>query len=49
VLAGLPTTRPRVRVFVAGPGWADVCLPSRVRRLESLTDAVDAVVPATAG
>jgi MerR family transcriptional regulator, light-induced transcriptional regulator len=49
VLAALPTTRPRVRAFVAGPGWADVSLPPRVRRLESLTDAVDAVVPATAG
>ena len=49
VLAGLPTTRPRVRTFVAGPGWAEVDLPPRVRRLASLPDAVDAVVTATAG
>jgi hypothetical protein len=49
VLAALPTTRPKVRAFVAGPGWTDVCLPPRVRRLDSLNDAVDAVVTATAG
>ena len=49
VPAGLPATRPRVRAFVAGPGWAQVDLPPRVRRLETLADAVDAVVTATAG
>jgi MerR family transcriptional regulator, light-induced transcriptional regulator len=49
VLAALPTTRPRVRAFVAGPGWAEIVLPKQVRRLESLTDAVDAMVAAAQG
>jgi hypothetical protein len=48
VLQALPTTRPRVRVFVAGRGWEQVTLPPRVRWLESLGDAVDAVVAASA-
>jgi DNA-binding transcriptional MerR regulator len=49
VLNALPTTRPRVRAFVAGPGWAEVALPKQVQLLDSLTDAVEAVVAAAAG
>lgn len=47
VLNALPVTRPRVRTFVAGPGWEQVALPPRVRCLGSLVDAVDAVVAAS--
>lgn len=49
VLRALPTTRPRVRAFVAGPGWGEIALPKHVQRLESLTDAVDVVVAAATG
>ncbi len=49
VLDALPTTRPRVRAFVAGPGWADVALPKQVQYLESLMGAVAAVVAAAVG
>ncbi len=48
VLDALPATRPRVRTFVAGPGWEQVTLPPQVRCLGSLVDAVDAVVAASA-
>ncbi len=43
VLRALPRTRPRVRVFVAGPGWAGVELPARAVRLASLSEATDVV------
>jgi MerR family transcriptional regulator, light-induced transcriptional regulator len=46
VLAALPNTRPRFRTFVAGPGWADVALPARVARLDSLRAAVRALADA---
>jgi transposase-like protein len=39
MIRGLPVTRPRVRSFVAGPGWTNVELPARVTHLESLIDA----------
>lgn len=43
VLRSLPRTRPRVRTFVAGPGWVDVELPPRAVALDSLAGAVAAV------
>jgi MerR family transcriptional regulator, light-induced transcriptional regulator len=43
VPGSLPRTRPRVRSFVAGPGWADVELSPRLVRLTSLTGALDAL------
>ena len=43
VLRSLPRTRPGYRGFVAGPGWADVDLPSQFGRLESLEEATDAL------
>jgi MerR family transcriptional regulator, light-induced transcriptional regulator len=48
VLRALPRTRPRVRVFVAGPGWAGVGLPAGAARLSSLGEATE-VVGAAAG
>jgi transposase-like protein len=42
-LASLPRTRPRFRVAVAGPGWVDHELPSRVDRLDSLVTARQAI------
>ena len=47
VLRSLPRTRPGYLGFVAGPGWAEVELPSQVRRLESLEEATDALSAAT--
>lgn len=44
LLEALPVTRPRVRTFVAGPGWDEVTLPPRVERLESLVGAVETLV-----
>ncbi len=46
VVEGLPRTRPRVRTYVAGPGWSGVELPGTVGRLETLTGAVDTVTSA---
>jgi hypothetical protein len=40
VVRALPRTRPAVRPFVAGPGWTEVQLPTRVGRLGSLAEAV---------
>jgi hypothetical protein len=43
----LPTTRPPVEVFTAGPGWDKARLPSRVvRQLDSLADGLDALLQA---
>lgn len=39
VLRVLPRTRPRFRMFVAGPGWAGVELPPRMVLLGSLAEA----------
>lgn len=39
LLDGLPRTRPRFRTYAAGPGWADVVVPSHVVRLDSLAEA----------
>jgi hypothetical protein len=46
MIRGLPVTRPRVRSFVAGPGWTNVELPARVTHLESLIDATDQLAQA---
>jgi hypothetical protein len=43
VVESLPTTRPRFRTFVAGPGWAGVALPHGVVLLPSLADAGDEI------
>ncbi len=39
-LTAMPRTRPRYRVFAAGPGWDGAELPRRTGRLESLRAAV---------
>jgi hypothetical protein len=39
LLTSLPRTRPGFRVFVAGPGWADITLAPPVQRLSSLREA----------
>lgn len=39
VLRSLPRTRPRYRLFVAGPGWVEATLPPRTVRLDSLAEA----------
>jgi hypothetical protein len=46
LLDALPETRPRSRMFIAGPGWPEVGLPARVQPLTSLVEAVDALVTA---
>ena len=43
VVASLPTTRPRFRTFVAGPGWAEVALSPGVVLLPSLAHAEDQI------
>ncbi|MBL8924687.1 MAG: MerR family transcriptional regulator [Pseudonocardia sp.] len=43
VVAGLPVTRPRYRIFVAGPGWDGAALPAGVGTLRSLVDAGDRI------
>ena len=45
-LRSLPRTRPLFRVVVAGPGWADQDLPSRVVRVDSLVGARAAICAA---
>jgi len=47
VLRLLPRTRPRFRMFVAGPGWDGVDLPMRTVRLESLAGATEAISAAS--
>ncbi len=39
VLRSLPRTRPRYRLFVAGPGWTEAALPPRTVLLDSLAEA----------
>ncbi len=48
VVRALPRTRPAARMFVAGPGWAEVELPARVVRLGSLADATRVISDAAA-
>jgi methanogenic corrinoid protein MtbC1 len=43
LLASLPRTRPAFRIFVGGPGWADVTVGPRIVRLSSLQEATDAI------
>jgi DNA-binding transcriptional MerR regulator len=40
MLSTMPRTRPRYRMFAAGPGWAGAALPQRTGRLNSLRAAV---------
>jgi MerR family transcriptional regulator, light-induced transcriptional regulator len=40
MLRAMPRTRPRYRMFAAGPGWVDAALPERTGRLTSLRAAV---------
>jgi methanogenic corrinoid protein MtbC1 len=44
VLDLLPRQRPAPRIVVGGPGWADRTLPSHIRTVGTLHDAIDAVV-----
>ena len=43
LLTSLPRTRPAFRIFIGGPGWADVTVGPRVVRLSSLQEATDAI------
>jgi DNA-binding transcriptional MerR regulator len=43
LLTSLPRTRPSFRIFIGGPGWADVTVGPRVVRLSSLQEATDAI------
>ena len=43
LLTSLPRTRPGFRIFIGGPGWADVAVGPRVVRLSSLQEATDAI------
>ena len=43
LLASLPRTRPGFRIFIGGPGWADVTVGPRIVRLSSLQEATDAI------
>jgi len=43
LLTSLPRTRPAFRIFIGGPGWADVAVGPRVVRLSSLQEATDAI------
>ncbi len=43
LLKSLPRTRPGYRIFVAGPGWADIELRPRITRLNSLEEATDVI------
>jgi len=43
LLTSLPRTRPAFRIFIGGPGWADVIVGPRVVRLSSLQEATDAI------
>ncbi|GDY29284.1 MerR family transcriptional regulator [Gandjariella thermophila] len=49
VLGALPRTRQRVRLFVGGPGWGAVDLPSRVEALDELARAADRIERAVLG
>lgn len=46
LLGGLPQIRPRVRVFVGGPGWAEVRLPVAAELLDTLAVATDRIAAA---
>ncbi len=48
VVAGLPRIRPRVRVFVGGPGWSGISLPVSVELVDTLATATDRIA-ATVG
>src|SRR3954469_3399740 len=43
LLASLPRTRPGFRIFIGGPGWADVTVEATIVRLSSLQEATDAI------
>lgn len=46
LLRSLPRTRPRFRVYVAGPGWVGREVPPRIGRLDSLAGAGHELVAA---
>lgn len=48
VLRAVPALRPRVRTYVAGPGWAGRRLPTRVPVLETLAGACTEIAAAVA-
>ncbi len=43
LLKSLPRTRPGFRIFIAGPGWADVTPGPQIVRLSSLHEATDVI------
>jgi hypothetical protein len=43
LLKALPRTRPGVRIFIGGPGWAGVPTGPRIVWLSSLQEATDAI------
>jgi MerR family transcriptional regulator, light-induced transcriptional regulator len=43
LLESLPRTRPGYRIFIGGPGWADVTTEPRIVRLSSLQEATDVI------
>ncbi len=43
LLKSLPRTRPGFRIFIAGPGWADVTPGPKIVRLSSLQEATDVI------
>ncbi len=43
LLTSLPRTRPDFRIFIGGPGWADVTPGPRIVRLSSLQEATDVI------
>jgi MerR family transcriptional regulator, light-induced transcriptional regulator len=47
VLRDLPRQRPAPRVLAGGPGWGDVAVPAPATRVESLAEAVVAVLGAS--
>ncbi|WP_372502758.1 MerR family transcriptional regulator [Streptoalloteichus tenebrarius] len=49
LLAAVPRTRQRVRVFAGGPGWEPLLAPAQVEVLEALGPAADRVEQAVLG
>ncbi|WP_250286469.1 MULTISPECIES: MerR family transcriptional regulator [unclassified Frankia] len=45
VWRGLPTTRPSTSIVVGGPGWHRTIVAPRVRRAQSLPEALDLLTP----
>ncbi len=45
-LADLPALRPAIRVIVGGPGWNQQLMPTRIETVQTLPDAVSAIMTA---